>query len=266
MADLETVRSSFQEIHVFETAAHGRIMMIDGLTMLTDHTHHVYHELMTHAPMACVPEPRAALVIGGGDGGAVSELVKYPQLERIVLAELDGAVIEVARRWFPEISAGLDDPRVEIRVGDGAAYLAEQESAFDVVVIDSTDICDEVADTEVASPLATDAFYAALKRALKPKGVASQVLGSPFFYRDSLAALLKRLNGLWGENGFQVMRMPTPFYITGEWAAGLYTEDGALDPAYLTAPAASLRHVNPDVLRGALAETNDIKRMRGRTV
>lgn len=256
------MRSEFQEIRVFETADHGRIMMIDGLTMLTENTHHVYHELMVHGPMACTPAAKSALVIGGGDGGAVTELVKYPGLERIVLAELDGAVIEVSRRWFPAIAAGLDDPRVDIRVGDGAAFLAEQANAFDVIIIDSTDICETVQGTEVASPLATDAFYADVKRALRPQGVASQVLGSPIFYRAALAELLHRLDGLWGEDGFRVMRMPTPFYITGEWAAGLYTVNGRLSPDHFSAPLSSLVHANPEVVRGALAETNDIKRMR----
>ncbi len=256
---LDAVRSEFQDISVIETALHGRVMLIDGLTMLTDHTHHVYHEMMTHTPLACVKEPRSVLVIGGGDGGCVTELVKRPDLERIVLAELDGAVIEVARKWFPSLTKGLDDPRVEIRVGDGAAYLADQENAFDLVIIDSTDVCDEAVDSEVASPLATDAFYASLKRALRPGGVAAQVLGSPVFYRDSLARLLHRLDGLWPH--FKPMLVAYPFYITGDWACGLMSVDAPLNPTDFPLPANNLRYANAAVAAGALALPNEVRTM-----
>ncbi len=261
--ELERQESAFQDIHVFETELHGRIMMIDGLTMLTEHTHYVYHELMTHVPIACAGQVRSVLVIGGGDGGTVTELVKYPGIERIVLAELDGAVVDMSRRWFPEVAAGLDDPRVEIRIGDGAAYLASQDAAFDVVIIDSTDICDETGDiTDVASPLATDAFYADLKKALRPGGVVSQVLGSLVFYQSSLAKLLRRLDGLWPQ--MRVMRMSTPFYITGEWAAGVYSVDNALEPGAISLPEDQLRYVNDAMARACLTPTNDIKRLLGR--
>lgn len=261
---LERRESAFQDIHVFATAEHGRVMMIDGLTMLTERTHHVYHELMTHVPMACVDNPRAALVIGGGDGGAVTELVKHQSLETIVLAELDGAVVEMGRRWFPEVAKGLDDPRVTIEIGDGAAYLAAHENAFDVVVIDSTDICEEASDTtEVASPLATDAFYDNLKRALRPQGVAVQVLGSLVCYRQSLARLMQRLDRVWPT--FAPLRMAAPFYITGEWASGLFTVDGRLEPRNFPLAEDALVYLNPAIARCALTPTNDLKRLLAAT-
>ncbi len=259
-AVLEQSRSEYQDVLVFDTADHGRIFMLDGLTMLTARTHHVYHEMMAHLPLACVERARTALVIGGGDGGVATELVKAAEIERVVVAELDGAVVATAKRWFPDVAAGLDDPRVETRIGDGAAFLAAQADAFDLVIIDSTDICDEAhPGGAVASPLATDVFYADLKRALRPGGVAIQMLGSPTFYRRSMPALLRRLDALWPH--FTPVMVPTPFYITGDWALGLMTADGDLTPRRAPVPAQDLVYFNLDVARGALALPNDVRRM-----
>jgi len=142
-AELAHVKSEWQDIKIIETELHGRIMLLDNVTMLTQSTHHVYHEHMTHIPLACIEDPKSVLVIGGGDGGTVTELVKYPGIERIVLAELDGAVVDVSKEWLPDIASGLSDPRVEIRIGDGAAFLASTPGEWDAVIIDSTDICAE---------------------------------------------------------------------------------------------------------------------------
>ncbi|MCG8442589.1 MAG: hypothetical protein MI723_12350 [Caulobacterales bacterium] len=249
---LEIASSPFQEIKVINTAEHGRILLIDGLTMLTEHTHHVYHEHMAHIPLACAREARTALVVGGGDGGVVTELVKHASLERIVLAEIDETVIDVSRRWFPDVAAGLDDPRVEIRIGDGAAYMGASPGAFDVIIVDSTDICDEAHEaTDIASPLATEAFQADMRRALRPGGVGIQILGSPTFYRRSMARIVPWLKGQWPR--YTLVRMACPFYITGEWASGLFTADGALQPTRFPLPPGALRYLTPDVARGALA-------------
>ncbi|MGD2133064.1 MAG: hypothetical protein PVI23_09750 [Maricaulaceae bacterium] len=261
---LETVRSDFQEIQVIDTAVHGRVMLIDGLTMLTDDTHFVYHEHMAHIPAMCVDQVRDVLVIGGGDGGVVTELVKYQDIETITLAELDGAVIDVSRRWFPAVCAGLDDPRVRVEIGDGAAYLAGQgAAAFDLVIIDSTDICEEVTHTtDTAFPLATDAFFESLKTGLRPGGAAVQVLGHPVFYKTGMAKLLPRLAGIWPNMG--LISMATPFYITGSWVAGLYAVDGRLDPRHAERLPKDLSYINADTARAALAQPNFLtKLMKG---
>lgn len=266
---LEHRRSDFQELLVFDTPSQGRVFMLDGLTMLTEHTHHVYHEMMAHTPLSCVERCRDALIIGGGDGGVATELAKVAEIETITIAELDGAVVDVARQWFPEVAAGLNDPRARVMVGDGAAFVAEHVDAFDVIIIDSTDICEEAlaedavsmdeidADAAVASPLATDKFYADLIRALRPGGAVMQMLGSPTFYAQSFGALSQRLSGIWPQ--FKPVLAPTPFYITGDWGLGLYSVDGDLTPRRQPAPADSLRYFNLDVARGALALPNDVQ-------
>jgi len=257
---LEHVTSDWQDIKIIDTEVHGRVMLLDDVTMLTQSTHHVYHEHMIHIPMACVDAPTSALVIGGGDGGSVTELAKYPGLERIVLAELDGEVVRVSKDWLPDVAAGLDDPRVEIRIGDGAAFLAETPGAWDVVIIDSTDICNDAGhETENASPLATDAFYASLKAGLKPGGVAMQMLGSPTFYRAGMTALFHRLAPMW--TGFKPALMPCPFYISGDWCAGLLSDTADLTPRFHHGLTAPLKYYNGDIALGALALPNEVRAM-----
>ena len=260
---LEERTSEWQDITIIDTQLHGRVMLLDGLTMLTDHTHYVYHELMVHVPLACHPAPERALVIGGGDGGVATELAKHDGLKEIIIAELDGAVVEVSKRWFPEIAKGFDDPRVRLEIGDGAAFAAAHKDAFDIVIIDSTDVCDETGgDTEVASPLATDAFYASLKRAMRPGAIGMQVLGSPHFYAPSLGRLLRRLNeDVWPN--FKPMMMPCPFYITGDWCAGLFSLDGELTPWRFPLPSSQLAYLNAQTAVGALAAPNNVLRMMG---
>ena len=250
-------QSDWQDIKIIETELHGRVMLLDDVTMLTQSTHHVYHEHMVHIPMACIEEPKSVLVIGGGDGGTVSELVKYPGLTRIVLVELDGAVVELSRQHLPDIASGLDDARIEIRIGDGAAYLATQPGVFDVIIIDSTDICEEAHEAgDIASPLATNAFYASLKAGLKPGGIVMQMLGSPTFYSAGMEKLFHRLPDLWAH--WRPVLMPCPFYISGDWCAGMLSETGNLTPRYAHPLTGSLKYFNMDIAAGALALPNEV--------
>ena len=254
--------SEWQDVKIVKTEAHGHVMLIDDVLMLSEDTHHVYHEHMIHIPLACIENPKSVLVIGGGDGGAVSELVKYPGLERIVLAELDQAVVDVSVEHLHELTAGLKDPRVEVRIGDGAAYLAEQDGTFDVIILDSTDVCEEAhAGAQTANPLVTDEFYANVKKALKPNGVACQMLGSPHFYYNGMTLMYRRLGKLFTH--FKPFLMPCPFYISGDWCGGLISDDNDLVPRFEHVDADKLVYFNLDVAKGAMALPNTIRRMMG---
>ena len=252
--------TEWQDIKIVKTAVHGHVMLIDDVLMLSEDTHHVYHEHMIHIPLACIENPKSVLVIGGGDGGAVTELAKYPGLERIVLAELDEAVVRVSREHLPELTAGLDDPRVELEIGDGAAYLAAQDGMFDVIIIDSTDVCEEAhAGAQTANPLVTDEFYDNIRKALKPGGVVCQMLGSPTFYTNGMTLMYGRLQGLFTH--FKPFLMPCPFYISGDWCGGIFSDDNDLNPRFEHLPEDKLIYFNMDVAAGALAQPNTIRRM-----
>lgn len=257
---LSHVTSEWQDIKIIDTKAHGKVMLIDDTLMLSEDTHHIYHEHMIHLPLACLETPKSVLVIGGGDGGSVTELVKYPNIERIVLAELDEAVVDVSKEHLPELTSGLSDPRVEIEIGDGAAYLAAQKQAFDAIIIDSTDVCEEAHEgAQTANPLVTDAFYADAKRALKSEGIICQMLGSPQFYRNGMTLMFGRLQGLFTE--FRPFLMPCPFYISGDWCGGLMSDTVNLTPKYTHLRSEQLKYFNADIASGCLALPNDVRNM-----
>lgn len=252
--------SEWQDIKIVQTETHGKVMLIDDVLMLSEDTHHVYHEHMVHLPLACIEIPKSVLVIGGGDGGTVNELVKYDGLERIVLAELDEAVVRVSQETLPDLTSGLKDPRVEIRIGDGAAYLAEQTDAFDAIIIDSTDVCEESAGVqENANPLIEPPFYEAIKKAIRPGGVTCQMLGSPTFYPTGMEMMYHRLADLFTH--FKPFLMPTPFYISGDWGGGIFSDDNDLTPRFAHVSPEKLIYFNADIAKGALALPNSVRKM-----
>jgi spermidine synthase len=176
-------KSQFQHIEVYETKAAGRILYLDSCLMLTEKEHFVYHEMIVHPALQFSPgTPKTALVIGGGDGGVVSELVKYPYLEQITLCEIDPGVICAAQEFFPEVSKGLNDPRVTVLNQDGAEFAKSSEGMFDLIFVDSTD------PVGPAAALYEKEFYQAVKSALTKIGIAVFQTGSPV----SMAALFKK--------------------------------------------------------------------------
>ena len=133
-------RSDMQHIEILETPLFGRAMRIDGCFMTSERDEFFYHEPMIHLPAVSLGSPKSALVIGGGDGGSIEELLKYPEMQRVVLAELDSEVIDMAREWLPQIHRGaFDDPCLDIRLGDGRQFVEQCEERFDQIVLDLTD-------------------------------------------------------------------------------------------------------------------------------
>ncbi len=185
---LARIESEHQQIEVWDTALLGRLFTLDGRPMTSVGDEFVYHECMTHPAALAHPAPRKALVLGGGDGGAARQLLRHPCIERIVVAELDAAVVDMARRYLADVHQGaLDDPRVELVIGDAARYVGHACEHFDLVVFDLTP------PDSPAAGLYTPEFYARLKRILTPQGAVSLHLGSPLFHEARIAALLAGL-------------------------------------------------------------------------
>lgn len=173
-AHLHSERSKFQQIDVVDTDAVGRLLLLDGKTMVSDKDEFVYHEVVSHIPFMVSRQCKNVLIIGGGDGGVVREFVKHKDIQRIDLVEIDERVIEVSRKYFPDCTSGLSDPRVRVLCQDGFAFIKEAKAEYDVIVIDSTDPVD------FATALFTDSFYRDVYNALTPEGIMLNQTENPF--------------------------------------------------------------------------------------
>lgn len=173
LADIE---SPYQRVEVLDTHQFGRLFRLDGRLMTSEGDEFFYHECMTHPAALAHPNPESVLVIGGGDGGSSEELFKHPGVKRIVMAELDPVVIDISRKYLASIHHGaLDDPRLDIRIGDGYEYVRTTTERFDLIVLDLTD-----PDTP-AFHLYSEDFFRLCQRALKPGGMLTLHLGSPVY-------------------------------------------------------------------------------------
>jgi len=217
-------QSPWQHIEVFDNPLFGRVMRIDGCFMTSERDEFFYHEPMVHLPALAHVGPRSALVVGGGDGGAAEELLKHPSMERVVLAELDADVVLLARAWLGSIHKGaLDDPRLELRIGDARALIESCSERFDQIVLDLTDPFGPALD------LYTVEFYQACRRALHPGGVLSLHLGSPIHVPQTMARIAASLRA-----AFPIVRpylQYVPLYGT-LWCMAVAS--CSADPALLT--------------------------------
>jgi spermidine synthase len=188
---LASFDSAYQRVEVYDTHQFGKLFRLDGRLMTSEGDEFFYHECMTHPALLAHPNPQSVLVIGGGDGGSTEEILKHPSVKRVVMAELDPAVIEVAREHLQAIHTGaLDDPRLSIRIGDGLAFVRDCNEQFDLVVLDLTD-----PDTP-AFALYTEDFFRQCRRLLAPGGLMTMHLGSPVYQPQTVeknAAALRRV-------------------------------------------------------------------------
>ena len=130
-------KSLYQFIEIIDTYAFGRMLLLDGLVMVAEEDEYIYHEMLVHPAMVVHPNPKNILIIGGGDGGAAREVLKY-EVEKVTIVDIDQRVIEVAKQYFPKMSKGFFDPRVKIVNADGALYVKENVNQFDIIFVDST--------------------------------------------------------------------------------------------------------------------------------
>ncbi len=173
-------RSEYQQVDVIENPVYGKALFLDRLMMTTEKDEFIYHELLTHVPASRIDGPQRALIIGGGDGGIARELCRYSSIKEVIVAEIDGMVIDASRKFLPKIACGFDDPRVKIQLGDGAAFVANQpDNSFDLVLVDST---------EPIGPgitLYKEKFYRECCRVLKDNGQFSAQGLAPFIHEES---------------------------------------------------------------------------------
>ncbi len=172
-------KSKFQEIMVIRNPFYGKMLILDEVVQLTERDEFFYHEMLTHIAMYAHPDPQKVIVIGGGDGGVVREVLKHKSVEKVYFVEIDEEVINVSKRFFPSVSSGIDNPKVEIKIMDGADFVVNRKSSdIDAVIIDSTDIIG------FARSLFTTDFFTSVKNCLSDDGMFVTHTESLHFHKD----------------------------------------------------------------------------------
>ena len=244
--------TELQKIAIFENPTFGRVMTLDDVVQVTEGDEFIYHEMMAHVPILAHGAVRDALIVGGGDGGLLEEVLKHP-VERATMVEIDRSVVDLARQYLPAICKGaFDDPRTDLVIADGARFVAETEARYDVVLIDSTD---PVGPGEV---LFQRDFYAGCKRCLKPGGILVTQNGVAFVQGEELTSSWRHFRALFADPAAYAVAVPT--YIWGFMALGWASDD----PDHRRRPLATIerryaaagldtRYYNPEIHLGAFA-------------
>jgi spermidine synthase len=229
--ELARVKSDFQDIMIFESETHGRVMLLDGVVQITEMDEFVYQEMLAHVPLLAHGDARRVLIIGAGDGGVLRRVLQHRNVERAVMVEIDGEVIRLAKEFLPAIAGeAWNDPRAEVLVADGIDYVRRAEAgSFDVVIVDSTD------PIGVGEALFTDEFYANVARLLSDRGVVVNQCGVPLMQSDELAETSLRRAKSFPDIWAYAAAVPT--YVGGLMTLGW----AAKDPAMRTIGADEIR-------------------------
>ena len=253
-------KSSFQTVEVVETAGHGKLLLIDGMTMVSERDEFVYHEMIAHPALFLHPKPRRVLVIGGGDGGTVREVLKHRSVERCVLVEIDGLVVSASRKHIPQTAEALSDRRAAVLIDDGVKFVAETSETFDVVIVDSTEPFGPAA--ELFGP----AFYRNVKRILTEDGVVASQAGSPFYEISTIKNLFKITTKIFPI--VEVCLFNNLTYPGGLWAFTFVTKGlhpvKDFRPARVKASKLKLRWYNADIHAACFALPNFLREAIGR--
>jgi spermidine synthase len=230
--ELARVKSEFQEIVIFESRSHGRVMVLDGVVQITEADEFVYQEMLTHVPLLAHGAAEDVLIIGAGDGGVLRRVLQHGNVNRAVMVEIDGEVIRLSKAFLPKIADGAwSDRRAEVIVGDGIDYVRRAPSAsFDVIIVDSTD------PIGVGEVLFTDDFYRNCARILTERGVVVNQCGVPFMQADELRETSLRRRKFFPHVTAYVAAVPT--YVGGFMTLGWAAKDASL----AAVPIETIRH------------------------
>jgi len=213
-------RTDHQHLMIFHNARLGRVMTLDGVVQTTEADEFIYHEMLTHVPLFAHGAVRNVLIIGGGDGGMLREVLRH-DVAQVTQVEIDRAVVDMAREYLPNHSAGAyEDPRLQLVIADGMDFLRQTGARFDVIISDSTD---PIGPGEV---LFSENFYAQAKRCLTEGGVLVTQNGVPFMQPDELQTTARRMQPHFADSGFYCA--PVPTYYGGFMAFGWGTDNPGL--------------------------------------
>jgi spermidine synthase len=207
---LRVEKTPFQDLAVVVTEQFGKMLLLDGMVMTTDKDEFVYHEMISMVALNSHPDPRKVLIIGGGDGGALREVLRHPRVEKGVLVEIDVRVIQAARDFFPALACSFDNPKAEVIVDDGIKYIQNHQNEFDVIIIDSTE------PVGPAIQLFSTEFYQSCFAALKEDGMLVAQSESPFLNQDVIQMVYRGISQVFPLTNLYLASIPT--YPSGLWS------------------------------------------------
>ena len=256
-------RTEHQDLVIFENNVFGRVMALDGIVQTTEGDEFVYHEMMSHVPILAHGNAKKVLIIGGGDGGVLREVLRHKTVEKCTMVEIDRSVVDMCVEYLPMISASaFDDQRTDLVIADGAKFVAETDERYDVVIVDSTD------PVGPGAILFSEGFYKNAKRCMAEGGIIVTQNGVPFLQGDELTGTMGAFAKLFASRSCYLATIPT--YVFGSMALGWGSDNEAL----LDVPVEVLKerfakldgetlYYTPDVHKGAFALPPYVKRFMG---
>jgi len=207
---LHTEQTKYQELAVVETEQWGRALILDGLLQITEKDEFIYHEMIVHPCMFTHKNPENVLIIGGGDGGSLREVLKHDQVSNVDMVEIDERVIENSKKYFPQVACAFDDPRLNLLIEDGVKYIKETDKTYDVVIVDSSDPVGPAVD------LYTHDFYSNIYNHLHDDGMMTVQSESPIFYTDIFKSIYDNISAVFENCWVYLAAIAT--YVSGPWA------------------------------------------------
>eukprot|EP01039_Chlorochromonas_danica_P011815 gene11815-13305_t len=239
-------RSQFQDILVFDSVSYGRVLVLDGVIQVTERDEFSYQEMITHLPLFACPNPRKVLIIGGGDGGVLREVVKHPGVQEIHMCEIDDQVIAVGKEYFRStMSTAYDDPRLKLIIGDAAKYLLEEGVAqnYDVIICDSSD------PVGPADVLFQPAFFQSMQAALNPVGGVVITQGEcQWLHLDLIRKVMGEIKDMFAQIKYAYTTIPT--YPSGQIGFLVLSRDGSVvlnQPSRAVAEGMNLRYYSEEI-------------------
>ncbi len=254
---LKSAESEYQRIDIFESQEFGKILTLDGYLMVTEKDEYIYHEMITHIPMAVNPDIKNILVIGAGDGGTVRELTRYNHVENIDMVEIDEMVVEICREYLPQTASRLSNPRVHIFYQDGLRFVRSKENEYDLIIVDSTD------PFGVGEGLFTKEFYGNCYKALKDDGILVNQHESTFYasYSNSMKRAHSRIKSTFPIALVYQAHIPT--YPSGHWLFGFaskkYDPRSDLKSEWWNSLGIKTKYYNTILHTGCFAIPNNVR-------
>lgn len=238
-------QTEYQHIQIVETEFFGKVMVLDGIIQLTERDNAGYHEMITHVPLLAQGNPKRVLIVGGGDGGSLEQVLRYPGVEEVVVCELDRRVVDLSREYFTCFGAPYDDPRARVVIQDAFAFLKDPNNRFDVIISDTTDPIGE------AEKLFSEEFYLMMVNALTPNGAIATQCEQMFFDAPLIKRIYTMAKTMLASPAYYYANVPT---YPGGGIGFMYLSNvpwsNGLGRAY---PPGRMNYLNPEIHRAAFA-------------